>query len=158
VVGKKLRHEAVTVAHARLLLADLRPADRDEAEAATGPADEALFDAICSSSFPTALIAPNGGLIAIYGVAPLNMLSDRGALWLMGTSLMRTYAGKVLHDARLYIAHVREHYPALVNYVDARNTESVRWLAALGFTIDPPAPYGVKQLPFHRFHMGLSDV
>ena len=154
-MDKKLTHEAATLGHLDELAANIRPADRDEAEAAEGSLHDALLSAFKRSDHPVAL-SHNGQLIAVYGVAPLALLSDRGALWLMGTPMMRRYAGRVFHDAKLFIAHAREHYPVLVNYVDARNTESVRWLAALGFVIDPPEPYGVQQLPFHRFHMGLS--
>lgn len=154
-MDKRLHHGAATIEHLRELAGSARPADRDEAEASHGSLEEALYDAFKRTEYPVAL-SYKGELIAVYGVASAGWLSDYGALWLIGTPLMRKYAGRVLHDAKLFVAHAREHYPSLVNYVDARNTESVRWLAALGFTIDPPQPFGVKQLPFHRFHMGLD--
>ena len=44
-------------------------------------------------------------------------------------------------------------YPYLENYVDARNHTARIWLHWLGFTIDEPQPYGINNLPFHRFHM-----
>lgn len=156
-MDKKLDHNAATLDDMLALIANIRPADRDEAEASEGSLELALYNAFMRTPYPTAL-SYRGDLIAIYGAAPMTFLSTQGALWLMGTPLMRRYAGKVFHDAKLFVAHAREHYPVLVNYVDARNTESIRWLAALGFTIDPPQPFGVKQLPFHRFHMGLNDV
>lgn len=140
------------------LFVQLRPRDYDEVEAATGDVIGTLLLCQPMSDDPITLRDRNGELVAVYGVSPVSLMSDTGALWLLGTPRMERNAKAVFRDAQRYIAFVRERYPRIVNYVDARNGPSIRWLRRLGFTIDPPAPYGVAGLPFHRFHMGLENV
>lgn len=143
-----------------LELADgLRPLDYDEIVATAGyDVWGTLERSLDLSDDPVSVKAPNGALIAVFGLAPASLLGDTAAPWLLGTGLMTTYAKEILHHARRYIAFARERYPFLVNYVDARNEPSIRWLERIGFKIDPPAPYGVAGLPFHRFHLGFDDV
>lgn len=154
----ELHHEAATPAHAEELLAQLRPADRDEVEAASGNVERVVRQSLAVSDDPIAARDPNGGLIAIYGVAPVNLLSDQASPWLLGTARMQTNAKAVLRDAREYLAFARERYPRMMNYVDARNRSSIRWLRKVGFTLEPAAPFGVQGLPFHRFHSGFDNV
>lgn len=134
----------------------MRARDRDEVEASNGDVWKALEDSLRMSDDPVTLRDLQGNLVAIFGVAPCTLLSDTAAPWLLGTNLMQAYPKEVLRDARRYIAFARERYPRLVNYVDARNGPSIRWLRRIGFKIDPPAPFGVAGLPFHRFSMGLD--
>jgi hypothetical protein len=71
--------------------------------------------------------------------------------------LMERHPVPVLRYSQRYLALARAPFARLSNYVDARNHISRRWLAWLGFTLEPPAPYGVARLPFHKFHMpGLA--
>jgi hypothetical protein len=140
------------------LAAGLRLLDRQELDAIhTEPVDWVIDMSIRLSFDPIAAVAPEG-LVCLFGVAPVTLLSDTAAPWLLGTDLMTRRAREALRTARGYLVWARQRYPRLVNHVDARNTPSVRWLSALGFTIDPALPYGRRGLPFHRFHMGFDDV
>ena len=134
----------------------MRECDRDEIEASSGEVWPALQQSLGLSDDPVCLRDTQGLLIAIFGVSPHSLLGDTAAPWLIGTNLMTAYGKSVLKDARRYIAFASERYPRLVNYVDARNGTSIGWLRKVGFTIDPPAPFGVAGLPFHRFHKGLD--
>ena len=154
----ELQHEAATPRHAEELLGQLRPADRDEVEAASGNVERVIRQSLAISDDPVAVRAADGGLIAIYGVAPVHLLSDQASPWLLGTARMQSNAKAVLRDAREYLAFARERYPRMMNYVDARNRSSIRWLRRVGFTLEPPAPFGVKGLSFHRFHSGFDNV
>jgi hypothetical protein len=44
-------------------------------------------------------------------------------------------------------------YPVLRNYVDQRNTVSIRWLRWLGFRMGEPAVMGAARVPFVPFEM-----
>ena len=136
----------------------LRPLDRDELVATVRGDVLSTLELSCKvSDDPVAVKAPDGQLIAVFGIAPTSLMSDTAAPWLLGTHLMTSYAQPILFYARRYIAFVRERYPRLMNYVDARNEPSIRWLKSVGFTVDAqPVPYGVSGLPFHRFHMGVD--
>lgn len=52
---------------------------------------------------------------------------------------------------RMSRAFIRSLTMPLVNMVDARNTQVIRWLEWLGFTIEEPVPYGKNGELFHRF-------
>lgn len=138
----------------------LRPLDHDELVATAGSDVLKVLDRSRQvSDDPVAVKSPAGELIAVFGIAPATLLSDTAAPWLLGTHLMTPYAKRILFHARRYITFVRERYPRLENYVDARNEPSLRWLKSVGFTVDDqPVPYGVARLPFYRFHMGCEDV
>lgn len=99
------------------------------------------------------------GVFAMFGVAPYGSLfSDTGVPWMLGTDRVRRNAIEVMRHTASYIEDLQEGFSKLVNWVDARNTISIRWLRHFGFTIEEPEPYGMEGLPFHRFHMEISDV
>lgn len=143
------------------LARELRAADRDELLASTGSDDvrAIVADSVRRSVAPLAAVDPDGRLIALFGHAPVGtILTPLAAPWLLGTDLVSRNAGILIKLSREYVALWREHFPLLVNFVDARNRASIRYLKRVGFTLDDPAPHGALGLPFHRFHMGLADV
>lgn len=95
----------------------------------------------------------DGEPIAIFGVAPVALLGGIGAPWLLGTDRVPRFPRVLVREGRRYVAEMLGLFPHLVNYVDARNVVSVRWLARLGFKVHEPQPYGAAGLPFHRFEM-----
>lgn len=141
--------------HIAALVADMRQADIDEVTAATGgDLGQIVRDSVAASVGPrTALI--DGEVACIFGVAPLaGLLGDVGAPWMLGTTVLDRHPGALMRRCRGYVAEMAARYPRLVNFVDVRNTRSVRWLKRLGFVFHPAAPYGAAGLPFHRFEMG----
>ena len=104
-----------------------------------------------SSNDGTALV--NGKVMCMFGVGMLSILSNIGVPWMLGTSLMDEHAHHFLRKSRKWINKVKEEYPLLINYVDARNVMSIRWLKWMGFKMFPAEPYGAQGLPFHRFEM-----
>lgn len=133
------------------LLASLRQADRDEVEAAAGDVEHALVDSVqCSVMLWAGEI--DGELACIFGCAPLNgLLGLQAAPWMLGTDLLDRHPCTLMRHCRQYIEAMQARYPCLMNFVDARNKRSVRWLRRMGFTIHNPVPYGLAQLPFHPF-------
>lgn len=149
--GVELR--AASVADALDLLPRLREADRREVEAASGDVRAALVRAVETSLDPQALIK-DGRIEVLYGVVAPDPFGDTAVPWALGSPA----AGRLLaiHKSTVldYLSAVRSTYPHLVNYVDARNRASVRWLGSLGFEVHPSAPIGVAGLPFHKFEIG----
>ncbi len=149
----RVAFRAVRAGDAQALEANLRPLDRDEVLAASG--GEVLTQierAIDVSAQCWTAEAPEG-LLAIFGFAPLSLLSGEAAPWLLGTPLLSRHARLLTRTARAYCREALRQYPLLVNYVDARNTPSIRWLKRVGFEIHEAEPFGVAGLPFHRFEM-----
>lgn len=135
------------------LLEGMRQADREEVTAASGSVEHALLEGVRNSNWVQAATI-DGGLACIFGCAPLDgLLGRRGVPWMLGTDLLDRHPSALMRHCRGYVAGMTDTYPHLLNFVDARNTRSIRWLKRLGFTVHPATPYGVQQLPFHLFEM-----
>lgn len=98
-------------------------------------------------------VADDGEPVALFGVGALSLLQGVGTPWLLGTDRMWRHPRTLVVEGRRYLSTMRSLYPHLVNYVDARNDASIRWLKRLGFTLHDPAPYGAMGLPFHKFEV-----
>ena len=147
-----------TLEHAAELSTRLRESDRLEIEAMSGRDPmEALASSIDRGVWSEALMI-DGQVEALGGLGAVSMLFGPGVPWLMGSDRLTERARWFLSESRRQVARMRGTYGELVNWVDARNVLSVRYLRRLGFAIDPPAPAGVAGLPFHRFHVGLENV
>ena len=137
---------------AALLFANLRPADMAECLAYGGDVREGIEASVRRSLLCwTAWV--DGELAAIFGVAPLVMLTGMGAPWMLGTPLIGTHRRVLVGKTPEYIAQMQRSFPHLVNFVHARNKASVRWLRRLGFTIHGAVPYGPFAEMFHPFEM-----
>jgi hypothetical protein len=142
------------LADAALLARDLRPADRAEVIAASGPDVLRTVRAAVHLSTDAWVAEKNGELIALFGIAPVSLMGGIGSIWFLGTPVVDQLGRSLTRFAREYLRLVlATEYTVLMNYVDARNAKSVRWLQRLGFTLHAAEPYGVAGLPFHKFEM-----
>lgn len=91
--------------------------------------------------------------IAMFGVVNQNVMSGYGVPWLLGTEEIEKISFRFLRGSREHLAEMLSEYKRLENFVDVRNTVSIKWLRWLGFDMMEPAPYGPFGLPFHRFVM-----
>jgi hypothetical protein len=135
----------------------LRPADRQELRASRGGnlpfADIIARAVLVSSQVWVWAEGAEDTPVAIFGVAPISLLDGLGSPWFLSTERAYKSPRSLVANGRHYIAKMRESYPNLLNYVDARNDKSIRWLKHLGFTLHPAEPYGVDGEPFHKFEM-----
>lgn len=136
-----------------VLIADhVREADALEAKAQGFGIEPGL--ARCLALSPKAwLFTINGEPAALMGVAPASVLSGVGVPWMIATDVVDRYPVTFLRNCRLLLPSVLGVYQHLVNFVDDRNTRSQRFLAALGFTLSKPVPFGPHGLPFRRFEL-----
>lgn len=141
-----------TQEHVDFLKTRLRESDVREIDAALGMSGadglQQAFDA--SPMCWTGLCDAEPVLIFGIGTSELN---KAGIPWLLASDDMSKVGIDVLRESKFYIRMMLEAYPYLTNFVDARQTVSIRWLAWCGFTIEPAEPWGVQGLPFHRFWM-----
>lgn len=145
---------AVTRADVEALAANMRFLDRQELEASHGgDLVQAVQHAVDVSTACWAMLV-DGELAMLGGVAPLSLVGGVGSPWMLGTTLLDRSPGALTRIGVEYLRVVLGLYPELVNYVDARNVKSIRWLRRLGFRIAAETiPYGPQKLPFHRFDM-----
>ena len=137
----------------------IRQSDRNELLAANGRTDmgEAMRVGLAFSTSAFAGLADDLPICA-FGVAPASILGRQGTPWMIGTPELPSHALPVLRLSRGVVANWRDQWPLLVNYVDARNTTSIRWLKWLGFCVMPAQPYGKLGMLFHRFEMRNAHV
>lgn len=141
------------------LLADMRVADLQEIAASCDlPPEDALLESVRGSCVVYA-VEFGDRLACIFGVAALSLAPPVGSPWLLGTRYMDDHPREMLRASKLFFnEHLLRSFKQMLNFVDARNARSIRWLRALGFTIHPAEPYGHRRLPFHRFTWGFDDV
>lgn len=142
---------------AAIIDAGLRAADRAEIEASSGPDTLSTLRQSIAMSIWALTFCVDARPVAVFGVVPLSLLGGVGAPWLLATDELDQRSGPLTRGVRTYLPPMLADFPHLVNYVDARNTRSVRWLRRLGFTIHPATLRGVAGLPFHRFEMKVDD-
>lgn len=80
-------------------------------------------------------------------------MSDEGAPWMLAVEGVERLSRHLVTLGREYTGRMLATHPRLINWVDTRNQTSKRWLSRIGYRIEPPAPFGVLGLDFHRFSM-----
>ena len=151
-----MTHEIVpaTYEHIEQLVPRLRVADLREIAAATGSDPEGAL-AVSVGSSPVAWTwLHRGRVMAIFGVAPYPNRPGVGIPWLLGAKGVDKHKVFFVRRSRRYVAEMLEQFPVLENWVDARNTASIQWLAWLGFQLAEVQPFfGIQRLPFIRFNL-----
>ncbi|WP_027859251.1 hypothetical protein [Marinobacterium jannaschii] len=143
--------------HAEHIAAHMRIADINEIWAASlSTPEESLIKGIKRST-PAMTGLVDGRPVAMFGVAPMSVMTGVGAPWLLGTDEVDQVSLSFLKHSRAMVTQWKQDHALLYNYVDARNAASIRWLKWLGFTIQEARPYGALQLPFHRFEFVRDD-
>lgn len=145
------RIRTATLDDAVALAPAMRVRDIEEAYATNG---HGPLEALCRSlalSTEAWTAEDTAGPFAIFGVAPA--LPDTGSPWLLGADrLVTEHRAFFLKQSRPYVARMLELYPLLLNYVDARHTDSLVYLRRVGFTIAKLIPeWGFERRPFYRF-------
>lgn len=140
--------------------AAMRVRDQDEVRAASGWSPEAaLHRAVDASALRWTICDPAGEPFAMFGAAPFPGLDPHyGCPWMLATDAFAEHAMFVLRRTRPYVAIMHRMFPVLVNYVDCRNADSMRYLRWSGFRFTAFDPeFGVERRPFLQF-MSIRNV
>ena len=100
----------------------------------------------------------DGHVLCIFGAGKMTLTSDTAYPWMLSSFLVEKHMRAWARGSKLAFNFMTRDVDHLKNYVDARYTVAVRWLAWLGFTIHDPEPFGIEQLPFHAFTWDRPDV
>jgi len=142
-----------TKEHALQLAETMRREDVEEAWAGWHKTPlQALEASLEYTIHPWAALA-DGRVVCMYGAAQSSVLSFRGFPWLLGSEELPVHFRAFLRGNVKYVSSLKKEFDILENYVDARNTQAIRWLKWLGFELEPEAPYGPEKLDFHKFFM-----
>lgn len=141
-----------TPAHAAALAPLLRPEDAAELDALGVDAGEIIAASIANSLEAWTWMADDEPG-AIFGVSSQQTMGAEGFAWVLTGRAVENHLLTFCRGYRFHVKRFADMFPRLVNYVDARHEKALRWLAALGFVIEPPAPFGPKAAPFCRVVM-----
>jgi hypothetical protein len=142
-----------TKEHARQMAPLMRAADQDEVRASGGyePID-ALLEALAWSAEAYAGFI-DGELACLFGIVPGTFLTGEAVPWLLTSSVVQRKPRAFLRASREVIADWMGKYPVLVQQVDARYAQALRWAAHVGFQVEAPVPWGIAGEPFCRISM-----
>jgi len=143
-----------TDADVKALADNLRDSDRQELEASfKGGVQAAIAGSVDSSAFCRAAIL-NGRVIGIFGLRELSV--NEAMPWMLGTD-------ELALNKKVFVSLVKKHldqwfslYSTLSNYVDYRNTLSIRWLKALGFSVSGKYIFPHSGQPFYKFSQTVN--
>jgi len=97
--------------------------------------------------------------VAMYGDTPLCIFGMRKAsllggavVWMLGTDDISKHPREIMRYARVGMQEMFKEVTMLYNYVYYKNTVSIEWLKALGFTIEEPEEFGQRKELFHKFY------
>lgn len=147
----KARVLPVSVDEAEAIARIVRDADRDEICQGLN-LDMAYALRMCfGGSRKASKIVVEGKIVAVFGDADHD--AEVGVPWLISTKYVDRHPRAFLAVCKAEVREMMTRHQMLVNYVDARNTQAIRWLKWLGFKFGPAAPYGPNDLPFFYFEM-----
>lgn len=95
----------------------------------------------------------NGTVHAIMGIAPFDGFASP---WLLGSNELFDFKRQLCTLPHQFTPRWAQTYGLLKNYVHAENTQSIRWLRRMGFTIE--APIKLNGADFHPFTMRPPSV
>lgn len=119
-------------AWARHVALHLRDQDRDEVAASSGSDPRSAVALSIMMSSRAFAVLDDDVPVCLFGAAP-HPLPGVGVAWLLGTEGLYPNALKIARGSRRYLDELHQQYNLLWNYVDERNTVSVRWLRWMGF-------------------------
>lgn len=149
----ELNFEELDYKSASFIAANIRQADKDELWASHHFTPEQGILVARGMSLVSYAVSIDGCMFMAFGVAPLGY--RRGVSpWMLATDDIHRFPITFYRHTRNEVARMFEAYQYLENHVDSRNVLSIRWLKWCGFKMHPAEPFGVEQLPFHRFSLG----
>ena len=89
--------------------------------------------------------------IAMFGVAPENLLSSEAHVWLLASPELGKIKKAFLMNSPKFIHMMLDQYPLIYNWVDIENDDSINWLTWCGAEWGIIKPYGVEQKSFQYF-------
>lgn len=135
---------------------NLRQADLEEISHAYGLLPEQTLLLGYRTSTKTWAVVLGDEIVAIFGIGGFPGVV--GFPWMLASSALTKIRKSFLSGCRGVIEEMLSMYPNLENQVWSGNTTHIQWLRWLGFTVEPPALYGITGQPFHRFYMKDKHV
>jgi hypothetical protein len=139
----------------------MRQADADEVRASSGEEPGAVAQDSVEASVEAYAVRFDGVLAFVWGVAELPGAVDGrrvGVAWLLTTALVEEQPKAFWRYCLETLPPLLERWDVLVNAIDARHVQALRWARRLGFCLGGPAPFGAAGLPFVGFSVTRGDL
>ena len=134
-----------------MAFAGLRQQDEDEVRAAGHDDGTSALLASVKASDMAFTIWVDGEAAGIFGVAKHPEDPQIGIPWMLGTDRLLRARRALVYESRPWIDFLNERYPLLTNIVHSQNDVSIRWLKAMGFTMDEAVEMGEHEFwSFYR--------
>lgn len=137
--------------HVPLVAARMREADRAEVRASGGYGpEEALRTSLEQSEFARTVFVGKEAM-AMFGIV---MVGEWAVPWLLTTDVVCRYPLTFWNASKVIFRELRDAYPAMVQFIDARHVSALSWARRLGFTVREPEPFGIEGRAFCPITIG----
>jgi hypothetical protein len=159
-----VKYSMLTPESARQMAGNLRQVDIDECRAIWNLTPAAALRRCLQSNGSRVFASIGGNPVVAFGVhaVPSEFIGvTEGNPWLLGTRHLEENWVTFLRESRRWLKMMDTDYTILWNYIDARNTTTIRWLEWLGFQIgDAPEMRveGTHVLKFMRYNPCVSPL
>jgi hypothetical protein len=147
-----------------LLAPNLREADLDELKAASArsPQDVLYLGHLLGKPCRT-FIGNTGNIVGMYGVTPMPSeycnSEKQGVVWCLTTPELFKIKKFFVRTSKRELLDVCQGYDRVFNFVYHKNTRHIRWIKAMGFTMEKePRPFGWQDRPFYYFEKVINNV
>lgn len=142
-----------SVADACDVAARLREEDRQEVLAADGLEPSLVLPALVREGREVFAAGIEGGPPEVlFGCDPVEGTPVLGIIWLVSTPALYRHPKEFVRTSRRIFESYHARYPVLGNYVDARNTDHIRWLQRMGCRmLRRIESFGAQSRPFFEF-------
>ena len=146
---ERIRIVPASPAHVGRIATRMRAEDRRECMAKGRDPKTALRLGLRASVWAVTAMA-DGSPIAMFGVAPVSVVADRGNPWFLGTDAVLRYGREFLLHGPAVVERMQQSFTRLDNSVSISNGPAIRMLERWGFTLEDD-PYEVGGVWFVKF-------
>jgi len=90
-------------------------------------------------------------VVCMFGLNADSLMGEKAKIWLLATDDLKIIQRRFARHSKDFLKEALESYPVLYNYIDVRNTESIKWLKWLGANFISTGKYGINGEEFHYF-------
>ncbi len=126
----------VTVEDVGDLSRNMRDVEVREILASHGLAPEEMLFESLRQSVESGVATVNGRVMCIWGVTRVS--PGVGCAWMLTSNLVERYPKAFMRKCRQVIEGMFDRWDVLVNLIDCRHVQSIRWAEHLGFCLEEP--------------------
>jgi hypothetical protein len=119
--------------HIQPVCEHVRQKDADEIYAGGGWTVRECLEWGFDNSLYVSTLLMDGEPVAILGVTPYMLLSEIGVPWMIASTRVKQIPVQFLRISRRFVRAILMQFPRLINYVDDRHSEAIKYLTAVGF-------------------------